>query len=251
MRQIKNIIATLLAFSLAFFMLGTPVAFGAEQPSEAPGSATVDALATDQLVANSAYDPENPSATTLASTVSARSAVATAASAEDIEGFRDTLTNAWYDMTEGNIDPSAYGLTLDQANEVWLEIQYDNPLIFWGGDGYWHMCDGVVTGYQNDWSYSKSEVEAMMAEYDAKAAEAISWTSDDMTDFEKATVSNTRVLTTYSDTSSCGSWAIESMSIAVEQGIMKGAGGKLRPNDQITRCEAAALIKRTAQAIEG
>lgn len=190
MRQVKNILTALMTFSLAFCLFGTPVAFGAEQSGNTIESTSVDAVADDPSLADLADESDSASAGTNDGVASARSAEAVAASAADIEGFRATLTQAWYDMPEGNIDLSAYGLTLDQANKVWLEIQYDNPLIFWDGEGRWHMRDGIVTGYQNDWSYSKSEVDAMMAAYEEKAAEAISWTSDDMSDFEKATALN-------------------------------------------------------------
>ncbi len=184
MRQVKNILTALVAFVLVFSMAGAPVAFAEPQRSDAPDAVPAEATTTDQPTEASEQTAESPSV--IEDADSTPSATATAATAADIEGFRATLTQAWYDMPEGNIDLSPYGLTLDEANEVWREVQYDNPVIFWDGDGYWHMCDGYVTGYENDWAYSKGDVDAMMAAYETKVAEALSWTSESMSNWEKA-----------------------------------------------------------------
>ncbi len=181
MRQVKNILATLLAISLASCMLGIPVAFGAEESASTTYDATASQPSTDDQ-----DSLEQLPAVAEDSSAGARDAQAFTAAAADTEGFRSALTQAWLDMTVGPIDLSQYHVTLDEANEIWREIQYDNPTIFWDGEGYWRVRDGYVTSYENDWAYSKAEVDAMMAAYEAKVDEALSWTSQSMSDWDKA-----------------------------------------------------------------
>ncbi len=45
-------------------------------------------------------------------------------------------------------------------------------------------------------------------------------------------------------------WARGYVALAVELGILTGDGGKLRPNQPVTRCEMAALLARTDQGID-
>lgn len=252
MRQAKNTLTALVVFSLAFCLFGTPVAFGAEQSGSTIESAPVDTVANDPPLADLADESDSASAGTNDGVASARSAEAVAASAADIEGFRATLTQAWYDMPEGNIDLSAYGLTLGQANKVWLEIQYDNPLIFWDGEGHWRMRDGIVTGYQNDWSYSKSDVDAMMAANGYAAETAKHAANDAQYDYNHtwptySAPAPKKPLSTYHDVANTDWYVADgTLDYVVQNGLMKGHNGLFRPSDAITRAEFATILWRYA-----
>ena len=54
-------------------------------------------------------------------------------------------------------------------------------------------------------------------------------------------------LSDYSDRSQIGSWANDAMRIAIHNGLVKGYGTELRPQQSLTRAEATALIYRMLQ----
>lgn len=54
----------------------------------------------------------------------------------------------------------------------------------------------------------------------------------------------------FKDVDTVPSWATESMGWAVKTGLMKGANGELRPNDSLTRAEAATMLMRYLEMME-
>lgn len=55
-------------------------------------------------------------------------------------------------------------------------------------------------------------------------------------------------LSAFSDTEQISPWALEAMTWAVDSGIIKGSNGRLDPQGDTTRAQAAALISRVHQA---
>lgn len=60
---------------------------------------------------------------------------------------------------------------------------------------------------------------------------------------------NGRVLDRYGDGKTVSAWARDAMAWAVEQGILTGSGGQLRPLAQTTRAQAVTLLERYAAAL--
>ena len=60
-------------------------------------------------------------------------------------------------------------------------------------------------------------------------------------------VENKHALSAFSDSEEISPWAYEAMAWAVDSGIIKGANGRLNPQGDTTRAQAAAIVSRVYQ----
>lgn len=60
-------------------------------------------------------------------------------------------------------------------------------------------------------------------------------------------VENKHALSAFSDSEEISPWAFEAMAWAVDSGIIKGANGRLNPQGDTTRAQAAAIVSRVYQ----